>query len=163
MHREPRDILRSSNLRCTRQREMVYEALALTTSHPTAEELHGMVKQHDLGLSLATIYNTLEAFVRAGLCRRIPCPTGATRYDADMTEHVHVTTADGQVVDVPPDLGQRLIVAMGDELRAELERRLGIPMDRVGLHLVVEGRGECGIGDGAGIEGAGALDDSDSG
>jgi hypothetical protein len=78
-----------------------------------------------------------------------------------MTEHVHVTTADGQVVDVPPDLGQRLIVAMGGELRAELERRLGIPMDRVGLHLVVEGRGECGIGESGGIEGPGVLDDAD--
>lgn len=138
MERESKDILKSSKLRCTRQREMVYKTLATTRAHPTAEELYGMVRLHEPGLSLATVYNTLEALVRTGLCHRIPCPSGATRYDADMREHVHVTTADGRVLDVPEDLGNALVATLSPDLRHELERRLGVPMSRVALHLVVQ-------------------------
>lgn len=138
MRADARQILRSSNLRCTRQREVVYEVLAARHDHPTAEELYATVKREEPGLSLATVYNTLEALVQAGLCRRIPNPCGATRYDADMREHVHVTMADGRVVDLPEELGCRLAEAFGPELRSELERRLGVPMSRVGLNLVVE-------------------------
>lgn len=143
MTHESGDILRSSNLRSTRQRRVVYQTLATTTAHPTAEELFGMVRAQEPGLSLATVYNTLEAFVRAGLCRRIPCPSGATRYDADMREHVHVTTVDGRVVDVPEDLGNRLVATLSPDLRAELERRMGVPMARVALHLVAHGDSEA--------------------
>lgn len=141
MTRQSKDILKSSNLRCTRQREMVYQTLATTTAHPTAEELYSMVRALEPGLSLATVYNTLEAFVRTGLCRRIPCPSGATRYDADMREHVHVTTAEGRVLDVPEDLGGRLVATLSPDLRAELERRLGVPMSKVTLHLVAQEEG----------------------
>jgi len=136
---DSKDILKSSNLRCTRQREVVYMTLASTSAHPTAEELLGMVRESEPTLSLATVYNTLEAFVRAGLCRRIPCPSGATRYDADMREHVHLTTAEGRVLDLPEDLGGRLVAALSPNLRQELERRLGVSMSRVAVHLVAQG------------------------
>ncbi len=137
--RDSKEILRSSNLRCTRQRELVYQSLASTHSHPTAEELYDLVRRHEAGMSLATVYNTLEAFVRTGLAQRIPCPSGATRYDADMRDHVHLATSDGRVMDVPQDLGARLIHALGPELRTELETRLGLSMARVSLNLVVHG------------------------
>lgn len=140
--RDPRDVLRSSNLRCTRQRELVYEALASTKSHPTAEELFDLVRQQEPGLSLATVYNTLEAFVRTGLAHRIPCPSGGTRFDADMHDHVHLALEDGRVMDVPDDLGSRLVEALGPELRAEMESRLGVSMARVSLNLVVHGGAE---------------------
>lgn len=153
MHRESKDILKSSNLRCTRQREVVYETLASTRAHPTAEELFGMVRASEPGLSLATVYNTLEAFVRTGLCRRIPCPSGATRYDADMREHVHLTTAEGRVLDVPEDLGSRLVATLSGDLRTEIERRLGVSMSKVALHLVaqspVEGDAPAGAAESA--------------
>ncbi len=135
--KDPREVLRSSNLRCTRQRELVYESLFRTKSHPTAEELFDLVRQQEPGLSLATVYNTLEAFVRTGLARRIPCPSGGTRFDADMREHVHVALEDGRVMDVPDDLGSRLVDALGPDLRAELQDRLGISLARVSLNLVV--------------------------
>ena len=67
-----RELFRAHGLRCTRQRERIYEALASSTSHPTAEELHLAVRDADGGLSLATVYNTLEAFTERGLCRRVP-------------------------------------------------------------------------------------------
>ena len=149
MQRDSKDILKSSNLRCTRQREVVYQTLASTRAHPTAEELFGMVRVSEPALSLATVYNTLETFVRAGLCRRIPCPSGATRYDADMREHVHLTTAEGRVLDVPEDLGERLVTALSPELRRELACRLGVDVSTVTVHLVAHTAAETDPNDSA--------------
>lgn len=133
-----RTVFRAHGLRCTRQRELVYEALAATDAHPTADELYLAVRSSELGLSLATVYNTLEAFTGAGLCRRIPSPTGggACRYDADVAQHAHVVLPDGRILDVPHDLGQAMLDGLSHELVAQLEARLGVKIAdiRVSLH-----------------------------
>lgn len=137
---EIKELLRARGLRPTRQREVMYHALIGTTSHPTAEELFGTVRYADPGISLATVYNTLEAFTDKGLCRRMGCArgTGACRYDADMHDHVHVVAPDGRVMDVPEDLGARLTAAIPTELLHELERRLGVRLGRMGMQILAE-------------------------
>ena len=121
-----RAILESHGLRCTRQREQIFEALMASKLHPTAEELFSSVKSFEPGLSLATVYNTLEAFTNCGLARRLPSPNGPCRYDADTTEHVHITTPDGKVVDLPHDLSHRLLSHVPAEILAEIEKRTGM-------------------------------------
>ncbi|TVQ61167.1 MAG: transcriptional repressor [Phycisphaerales bacterium] len=137
-----RDIFTRHGLRCTRQRETLYAALKVTKSHPTAEELHDRVRDQDAGLSLATVYNTLDAFTAAGLIRRLPSTLGSgpCRYDADTHEHVHLTTPDGRIMDVPDDLSERFLDQLSDELVAELERRTGMRIGRVSVQLVTESR-----------------------
>ena len=126
-----RTILEGHGLRCTRQREQIFEALVGSKVHPTAEELFSSVKACEPGLSLATVYNTLEAFTACGLARRLPCPAGPCRYDADTTEHVHITTPDGKVVDLPHDLSRRL-----------LEQRTGMKINA--LQVQVHAAGSAG-------------------
>jgi len=94
-------------LRCTRQRELIYSALSHTTAHPTAEDLHRTVRHDEPGLSLATVYNTLDTFVDRGLCRKIPSAAGngPSRYDADTHAHAHVILDDGTT------LNERLLAA----------------------------------------------------
>ena len=94
-----RHTFQRAGLRVTRQREAVYAALICTHSHPTAEDLHKTIRSRgsEPCISLATVYNTLEALSQAGLCRRVPCSCGATRFDADLKEHVHIVLADGRV------------------------------------------------------------------
>lgn len=132
-----RDRLREHNLRCTRQREVVYGALASTTSHPTAEELYAMVRREDGDTSLATIYNTLEALTRVGLASRIPSTAGggACRYDACTGPHVHVVTENGRVLDVPHDLSQRLLGQLPQAILREMERRMGVTISRVSVQV----------------------------
>jgi Fur family transcriptional regulator, iron response regulator len=136
-----RAIFDEHQLRCTRQREQVYLALMSTNAHPTAEELFQLVaaasEGEDAGLSLATVYNALEAFTACGLVRRIPCPSGsgACRFDADTSDHVHVATEDGRLVDVPPDLSERLLATLPPEVLAELERRMGVRVRGVSLQV----------------------------
>ncbi len=138
---EPRDLFHANGLRCTRQRELIYRALVSTDAHPTAEELLGLVvRAGEPGLSLATVYNTLEAFTARGLARRLPSHSGngPCRYDADVTQHVHITTDDGRVLDVPHDLGEQLGGRLSPELIDELERRTGVRV--TGVHLELFGR-----------------------
>jgi len=71
-----RELFAKHSLRCTRQRMAVYEALLSCDSHPTAEELFRLVKPRTERLSLATIYNTLEALEDVGLVRRMPTTDG---------------------------------------------------------------------------------------
>ncbi len=113
------------NLRCTRQRVGVYRALASTKSHPTAETLHRMVQGAEPGMSLATVYNTLEALCQAGLARKIANVDGAARFDADLSDHAHFVTDDGRVFDVPPDLSRSIRESLPPDFRGRLERSLG--------------------------------------
>jgi Fe2+ or Zn2+ uptake regulation protein len=113
---------------------VLYAALAGTNAHPSAEELFDAVRRREPGISLATVYNTLEAFTAAGLCRVIPGPSAA-RFDADTSDHVHVHTAEGRVIDLPADLGRRLLDGVDPTVLREVEAALGMPIASVRLEL----------------------------
>lgn len=128
-------------LRCTRQRRAIYNALTGSCDHPTADELFRMVKSQDDGLSLATVYNTLEAFCSAGLAYKIAgcgC-NGSTRYDAVGDDHLHLRCRKtGQVTDAPDDLGKRILQHIPDHLLNELQDRTGFRVAKIQLDLVGE-------------------------
>ncbi len=137
MNEATRALFADHNLRCTDQRLALYEALASTTSHPTADELHRMVSHPDQPVSRATVYNTLDAFVDAGLCRRMPTANGCCRYDADMSDHLHVRFRDtGEVMDVPGELGDRLVQGLAPDVLDEISRVLGVDLDGVSIQLL---------------------------
>lgn len=161
-----------SGLRCTRQRVEVFEALMGSCEHPTAEELHrivcerrasagslGSLDSGDCGcgddevesgesgegrVSLATVYNTLDALCRVGLARRLMCPCGGARYDADLRDHLHVTTTDGRVLDVPEDLGEALLRRIPAETLEAVGDRLGVRIRRVRVEFEGEAVGAPG-------------------
>ena len=129
-----RELFTRHGLRCTRQRTIVYEALRGTDTHPTAEELHRMVSGGEDRLSLATVYNTLEALESAGLLRRLPTEDGSARFDADTRPHAHVHLQDtGESVDVPEELGESLMRHVPREVLERLEATLGVRVESVSL------------------------------
>ena len=136
---EHRDLFAAHGLRCTRQRQVVYAALAGTREHPTAEAIYEAVREDAAGISLATVYNTLETLSQCGLCRKLATPGGPTRFDAVTSEHAHVVGADGSMVDLPGDLSDRVMAGVRDpELIAEIERRLGVRVGRISIQLAAE-------------------------
>ena len=144
-----RALLARHGIRATRQREVIYAALAASHEHPTAEELLRAVRVFQPGLSLATVYNTLETFTRAGLCRKVcmSAAGGACRYDADLSDHLHAVTPDGRVWDIPSDLGEAVLGHIPEELIRQIEERMGVRIERVSVDFLVAPPGE---GDGAG-------------
>ncbi len=137
------NLFRSRGLRRTKQREAIYGALAASRAHPTAEELFAVVRGGESCLSLATVYNTLEAFVAAGLAQRVPPADGfaSCRYDADTTPHAHVELSDGRVMDVPSDLSGRLLAGIPGALIAEIEHRLDVSVRGLSLRVLADAPG----------------------
>ena len=131
-----RRLFTEHGLRCTRQRVAIYDRLKLSMGHPTAEELFEEVRHGCDGLSLATVYNTLEALCDAGLCRKLSLGCGCARFDADLEPHLHLLNDDtGEIHDVPGDLSRRLLSDLSDDVLRDIEQRLGVQIDRVSLHL----------------------------
>lgn len=140
-----RELFTRHGIRWTRQREVLYETLAASKTHPTSEELFDTVTARGAPEpgevhSLATVYNTLDTFVASGLARRIACAAGPARYDADMSEHAHLTTTDGRIHDLPDDLSARLLDQVPPSLLGEIERRLGVRVEGISVQVIAGGR-----------------------
>ena len=89
--------LRSSNLRPTKQRILIARKLfdREETFHFTAESLNKAVnKKEDTRISLATIYNTVEAFKKAGHIREILTNNSKSYYDTNIKSHHHFYDPD---------------------------------------------------------------------
>ena len=133
-----RDLFAHHGMRCTHQRAMVYGALCGLDSHPTADELLEVVRETAPGVSLATVYNTLDVLSRAGLVRMLasPSPGGPCRFDAELRDHVHFHTPQGDVRDVPDDLSQLVFDHLPRHVIDRIEARLGVRVDRVAIDLI---------------------------
>lgn len=131
-----RELFERHRLRCTQQRLALYEALAANKRHPTAEELFQGVRHILPGISRATVYNTLEALCKSGLARRMPMGDGCNRYDADVSEHLHVRMRDSsEIHDVPADLGDRFLLGLPADVIGEIERAFGMKIDAISVQL----------------------------
>ena len=81
-------IFREKHLKVTPQRCAIYDMLAQTTSHPTADEILAKVKSTFPMISPNTVYYTLNAFEEAGLV--VSLNEAHTRYDGNLDPHHHL-------------------------------------------------------------------------
>jgi Fe2+ or Zn2+ uptake regulation protein len=81
--------LEKSGLRMTPQRHRVYGVLLEKRDHPTAEEVFIRAKKRMPEISMATVYNCLDALVSCGLVRQVNQDRTATRYCSNMRKHHH--------------------------------------------------------------------------
>lgn len=112
--------LQAHGLRCTAQRAAVWGVLRDSRVHPTAEEIYRAAKRRDRAMSRATVYNTLEALVEAGLLDCLHAEDGTRRYDPRLEPHDHlVCVACGRLSDV--ERGARRIPAPAPARRGGFE------------------------------------------
>ena len=118
---------RSSGLSVTRQRLAIFEALAASREHPSAEDIHRAVRRRVPQLSLATVYKNLEALRDIGAVSDVNALHEHGRYEAALpgtgvgTPHHHLVCVDcRKVVDLhDPELDDlRVADAKGFEVRA---------------------------------------------
>jgi Fur family peroxide stress response transcriptional regulator len=81
--------LTTGGFRFTPQREHVYTVLLNKRDHPTAEEVFIRSKHEMPDISMATVYNCLDALVKCGLARQVTVERGAARFCPNMQEHCH--------------------------------------------------------------------------
>ena len=103
--------LNGTGLRSTPQREVVYEVVLGKRDHPTAEEVFDRVKAIMPTISLATVYNCLDALVQCGLIKQVNFVREPTRFCPNLHEHAHFhdeVSKEIHDIELPPDLMARL-------------------------------------------------------
>ncbi|WP_025897502.1 iron response transcriptional regulator IrrA [Sneathiella glossodoripedis] len=98
-------LIRAAGLRPTKQRMALASALfADGNRHITAEELHKEVSSYRLPLSLATVYNNLHQFTKAGLLREVIVDSSKTYFDTNTSPHHHLYYEnEGRLEDIQSD------------------------------------------------------------
>jgi Fur family transcriptional regulator, peroxide stress response regulator len=93
--------LKRMGFKLTPQRMAIVGYLEGNESHPAALDIHRALLPEYPSLSLATVYNTLETLVKAGLLRELSVARDKSNYDPDTSSHSHAyCTRCGRIFDV---------------------------------------------------------------
>jgi Fur family peroxide stress response transcriptional regulator len=93
---------RERRLTATPQRVAIFQELAGSCEHPSAEFIYQRVRTRLPSISLDTVYRTLRFFEDQGLIERVGSDGERARFDADTSRHAHfVCTVCGWVGDIP--------------------------------------------------------------
>ncbi|KAF0124718.1 MAG: Fur family transcriptional regulator peroxide stress response regulator [Elusimicrobia bacterium] len=121
--------LKRRGIRPTLPRLAVAKAALSNFTHPSADGIWALVRKKYPAVSRATVYNTLELFVRKGLIQRKALKGGSAAYDPVLERHHHlVDERTGRIYDIP-------------WAAVRLPARLRLPGFEVeDFHLVIKGK-----------------------
>jgi Fur family iron response transcriptional regulator len=96
--------LREAGVQPTLQRLSLCRFVLCEADHPTAEEVKQWADKNLDKISLATVYNTLNTLVDAGILRAFRLPhSDKVIYDANIDDHFHfLCEKSGKLYDVMP-------------------------------------------------------------
>ncbi len=104
--------------RNTKQRQVLLDELRKLKTHPTASELHAVLREKLPRISLGTVYRNLELLASRGDIQKLEIAGGEARFDGDIGRHYHVRCKDcgkvGDVYDFPSDLSVLDVERLGD-------------------------------------------------
>ncbi len=95
--------LEENRMRKTSERFTILEKIFSSPAHVDVDALHKQLLADDYHVSRATVYNTLDLLIEAGLVRRIILGDGLTRYEriTGAANHHHlICTRCGKVKEV---------------------------------------------------------------
>lgn len=96
--------LREDGFRITPQRIAIVDYVLNTEEHPTAEQIHNVVKKKYPMISLSTVYKTLDLLKQKQLVKQIEIG-GEARFDGHTDEHINLICMKcGKIEDVDEDL-----------------------------------------------------------
>ncbi len=105
--REPADLtaeFRALGLKVTPQRQLLFRLLHGNSGHPSAEALFALASEHMPGISVRTVYQTLNDLVAMGELQTVNVGSGSTRFDPNNDHHHHAQCATcGDIRDVYVD------------------------------------------------------------
>ena len=100
-------VLRTAGLRPTRQRVDLWRVLfSKGHRHVSAEDLHAEAERAGVKISLATVYNALHQFTRAGLVDEVAIDGARTYFDTNVSDHHHFfVEGESRLIDMQHDVG----------------------------------------------------------
>jgi Fur family ferric uptake transcriptional regulator/Fur family peroxide stress response transcriptional regulator len=110
--RQLTEALHQRGQRVTPQRLAIHRTIRQVDRHVSAEELLGAVEETVPGVSLPTVYATLELLEGLGLIRRVGSFSGRALFDPRLDPHHHaVCSRCGRVDDIEAPVDARPAVA----------------------------------------------------
>lgn len=98
-----RSVMRDAKLPITPQKLAIFQFLASTQIHPTAQDIYRKMQYYFETISFATVYKNLKKFTDLGLLRVIELRDNTARYDAGLEPHHHLINLDtSEVLDIDP-------------------------------------------------------------
>ena len=95
-------ILEEHGIQPSAQRVAVAEYVLQTTEHPSADKVWAGVQENFPMISRATIYNTLNLFVKKGLLRELHLAPDSVLFDPNTDRHHHfIDEGTGRIYDIP--------------------------------------------------------------
>src|ERR1700761_2655391 len=95
------DALRNRGGRVTPQRLAIARIVDERDAHVTAEEIFGEVTERLPGVSMPTVYATLELLEELGHVARVPTSSGPVLFDTRSDQHDHmICRSCGSVTDL---------------------------------------------------------------
>jgi Fur family ferric uptake transcriptional regulator/Fur family peroxide stress response transcriptional regulator len=110
-------VLRERGQRVTPQRLAIARTVRELDRHTTAETVFGRVSEQMPGVSLPTVYATLDLLEEVGLVRRVPTEAGTAVYDPRTEDHHHlVCRRCGDIIDVDAPVERADLLAAASAL-----------------------------------------------
>lgn len=98
------EVFRADGLKITPQRRLLFDLLHTDHSHPTAEALFARASRSMPGISLRTVYQTLNDLSAMGEIRTVSFDSGPVHFDPNVADHHHaICNACGAITDVYVD------------------------------------------------------------
>ncbi len=99
-----------TQVRRTRQRRLVLDAVRKSDDHPTAAQVYQRVRRRYPKIAYATIYNALRWWVEQGELREFTFGDAAARYDRNQERHDHaICTRCGKLIDAEIKLPPKIL------------------------------------------------------
>src|SRR5262245_35244866 len=107
MKTDAAEILRKHGIQPSAQRVAVAQYVLFTEDHPSADEVLQKVRSSFPMISRATVYNTLNLFVKKKVIRELVLAEGKIVFDPKLDAHHHfIDESTGVISDVPWDAVQ---------------------------------------------------------
>ena len=90
------------DLRMTRHRRCILDCLRRSEEHPTADQVHRLVRRRLPRISLGTVYRNLEVLCEQGEIQRLELSSSMKRYDGIAKKHYHIRCVSCDRVDDAP-------------------------------------------------------------
>lgn len=113
--------------RMSKQRAIILEELRKLKTHPTADEIYGIVRKRLPNISLGTVYRNLDFLTENGEIRCLVASGLSKRFDGDLSHHQHVRCVHcGRVADVcmsvmPPSVASMHVPGFSQVLSSRVE------------------------------------------
>ena len=128
-HIEVEAVLKSEGLRATQQRLNIWDELSSTDKHRDIETILKDLKKNKINVSRATLYRTIDVFVKHSLLKKITLDSGKFLYEHNKKtitpQHDHIVCEDcGEIFEFYDNNISSIENKIADDLNLNLTKRV---------------------------------------